>query len=55
LALLAMLTLVILLTFGLSGLFIPELNVMNIGFASILIGLTDYGILVYQQSLVHSR
>jgi len=52
LALLAMLTLVILLTFGLSGLFIPELNVMNIGFASILIGLTDYGILVYQQSLV---
>ncbi|MEQ1842975.1 MAG: MMPL family transporter, partial [Verrucomicrobiales bacterium] len=52
LALLALLTLVILVTFGLSGLFIRDLNVMNVGFASILIGLTDYGILIYQQSLV---
>ncbi len=52
LAILAMLTLIGLLTFGLSGLLVGDLNAMNAGFGAILIGLTvDYAILIYQQSL----
>jgi len=53
LALLAMLTLGGLLTFGLSGLIVRDLNAMNVGFGAILIGLTvDYGILIFQQNLI---
>jgi predicted exporter len=53
LAILAMLSLVTVTTFGLSGLAVGELNAMNVGFGAILIGLTvDYAILIYQQSLI---
>ncbi|MEO0447563.1 MAG: MMPL family transporter, partial [Verrucomicrobiota bacterium] len=51
-----LLVLVFLLTLGLSGHLIPRLSVMNVGFASILIGLSvDYGVLIYQRSLRHPR
>ena len=44
--------LIFLITLGLSGLAIENLTVMNVGFASILIGLSvDYGVLVYQSTL----
>ncbi len=50
--LVAMLGLIFLITLGLAGIFIRDLTVMNVGFASILIGLSvDYGILIYQATL----
>ncbi len=53
-ALVTMLGLIFLITLGIAGLLIQDLTVMNVGFASILIGLSvDYGILVFQDSLRH--
>lgn len=50
--LVAMLCLIFLITLGIAGLLIRDLTVMNVGFASILIGLSvDYGILIYQSTL----
>ncbi|MEM1294769.1 MAG: MMPL family transporter, partial [Verrucomicrobiota bacterium] len=50
--LVAMLGLIFLITLGIAGLLIRDLTVMNVGFASILIGLSvDYGILIYQATL----
>ena len=50
--LMAMLLVTFLITLGLAGLLIRDLTVMNVGFASILIGLcVDYGVLVYQATL----
>ena len=52
LALMSMLMLIFVATLGLAGLVIRELTVMNVGFASILIGLSvDYGVLIYQATL----
>jgi len=52
LALISMLVLIFAITLGLAGHLLPDLTVMNVGFASILIGLSvDYGVLVYQGSL----
>ncbi len=50
--LVAMLALIFVITLGIAGLLIRDLTVMNVGFASILIGLSvDYGILIYQATL----
>ncbi len=50
--LLLMLSLVFIISMGLAGLFLHELTIIGVGFASIMIGLcVDYGYLVYQKSL----
>ncbi len=50
--LLGMLGLIFLVTLSAAGLLLRDLTVMNVGFASILIGLcVDYGILIYQATL----
>lgn len=49
LALLLMLGCIIGLTVGIGGLIIHELNMINVGFAAIIIGLTvDYGVILFQ-------
>ena len=52
--LIQMLTLVFLLSLATAGLFLSQLTVIGVGFASIMIGLSvDYGYLVYEKSLRH--
>ena len=47
--LLALLVLIFVLTLGIAGIFLPDLTVMGVGFASIMIGLSvDYGYVLYQ-------
>ncbi len=49
-----MLVIVFFITLGLAGLFLRELTVIGVGFASIMIGLSvDYGYLIYHRSLDH--
>ncbi|HEY8901320.1 MAG TPA: MMPL family transporter [Chthoniobacterales bacterium] len=50
--LLLMLVIVFVVSMGIAGLFLHELTIIGVGFASIMIGLSvDYGYLVYQKSL----
>jgi predicted RND superfamily exporter protein len=50
--LMAMLILIFLVSLAFAGLFLPQLTVIGVGFASIMIGLSvDYGYFVYQRSL----
>ncbi|MGC3988781.1 MAG: MMPL family transporter [Chthoniobacteraceae bacterium] len=52
---LQMLTLIFLITLATAGLFLNQLTVIGVGFASIMIGLSvDYGYLIYQKSLRHN-
>lgn len=52
LVLIAALTLTFALTLGLAGWLLPNMTVMSVGFASILIGLSvDYGVILYQKSI----
>lgn len=52
LILMGALTLTFALTLGLAGWLLPNMTVMSVGFASILIGLTvDYGVILYQKSI----
>lgn len=52
LVLLGSLTLTFALTLGLAGWLLPNMTVMSVGFASILIGLTvDYGVIIYQKAI----
>ncbi len=49
--LLAMLVIIFLISMGLAGLFLKQLTIFGVGFASIMIGLSvDYGYLIYQKS-----
>ena len=49
-----MFALTVFTTVGLGGWFIGKLNVINVGFAAMLVGLTvDYGIILYQESVSH--
>ena len=51
LSLVAALTLTFTVTLGLAGWLLPNMTVMSVGFASILIGLSvDYGVILYQKS-----
>jgi predicted exporter len=53
--LIQMLTLVFLLSLATAGLFLSQLTVIGVGFASIMIGLSvDYGYLIYEKSLRHT-
>jgi predicted RND superfamily exporter protein len=50
--LMAMLVLTFVISLGIAGLFLKELTVMGVGFASIMVGLSvDYGYLIYQKSV----
>ena len=52
--LMTMLVLIFLVSLAFAGLFLPQLTVIGVGFASIMIGLSvDYGYFVYQRSLSH--
>ncbi|MGH8093663.1 MAG: MMPL family transporter [Chthoniobacterales bacterium] len=52
--LMTMLVLIFLVALAFAGLFLPQLTVIGVGFASIMIGLSvDYGYFVYQRSLSH--
>ncbi len=55
LQLMSVLTVVFFLSLGAAGLFLHQLTVMGVGFASIMIGLSvDYGYFIYQKSLHHT-
>ncbi len=48
-------TIVFFLSLGAAGLFLRQLTVIGVGFASIMIGLSvDYGYFIYQKSLTHT-
>ena len=50
--LLLMLVIIFVISMGLAGLFLHQLTIIGVGFASIMIGLSvDYGYLIYQKSL----
>ncbi|HEY2713274.1 MAG TPA: MMPL family transporter [Chthoniobacterales bacterium] len=52
--LMTMLIVIFLVSLAFAGLFLPQLTVIGVGFASIMIGLSvDYGYFVYQRSLSH--
>src|SRR5687767_12246759 len=52
--LVAMLVVIFLFSLAAAGLFLDELTVMGVGFASIMIGLSvDYGYFIYQRALEH--
>ncbi len=52
--LILMLVIVFVISMGVAGLFLHQLTVIGVGFASIMIGLSvDYGYLIYQKSLHH--
>ena len=51
--LLALLVLILIGTLALGGWFIGELNVVSAGFAAILFGLADYGLVLYQEARAH--
>jgi uncharacterized protein len=52
--LIMMLLVVFVISLGLAGLFLHQLTVIGVGFASIMIGLSvDYGYFIYQKSLHH--
>jgi uncharacterized protein len=52
--LLFLLSLILVCTLALGGLLLGSLNVLSIGFAAILLGLSaDYGLVLYQESRVH--
>jgi predicted RND superfamily exporter protein len=53
--LMTLLMLIFVVSLSIAGLFLKQLTVMGVGFASIMIGLSvDYGYFIYQKSLEHS-
>ncbi len=54
--LLALLVLIFVLTLGIAGIFLPDLTVMGVGFASIMIGLSvDYGYVLSSNLGAHGK